>query len=88
MEVNVRAEYLLNEMRSSPQMWASCRESFVNRALTILEMTGVKDDSFFQECLTLPGMSASESFKYVHEPVETNWAVRVVDKAMFILNKE
>ena len=82
-----RAEILLKEMKSAPEMWASCRESFVNRALTILEMTGIKDETFFQECLTLSGMSTNESFKFIYNAVEKSWAIRVIDKALFILNQ-
>lgn len=72
-------------MRSHPKMWASNRESFVNRALTILEMTGIKNDTFFQECLTVPGKTFQESLEYFNYQFDNSWAVRVIDKAMFLL---
>ena len=85
MTVNERANTFLDEMFTAPRLWASSKESFVNRALTILEMTGIRDDSFFMDSLTIPGKTPNESMKFVHDSFSDEWARVIIIKAKNIL---
>lgn len=86
MSAKEKAEELLLVTKKCPGMFASNRESMMNRVATILEMASVKFVviDFYKKHLGTYGCA----YLTWYEKVEDEWGHQVIDDALQLLHKE
>lgn len=86
MSAKEKAESLLVLTRKTPRMFASSRESMMNRVATILEMADVDFVviDFYKKHLGTYGCA----YLTWHEEFQDEWGHQVIDDALQLLHKE
>lgn len=80
-----RANLLLFQLKQTPQMFAACKESFIMRVSTILEMVleDFNPQNFYLKHLD----SVGNNYINIHDEVTKDWSDTVIDEAILLLQK-
>ena len=82
MTTKEKAILLLKATRARPRMYCGCKEAFLSRVSSILEVTldppyDLKFVNFYEKF--------TPEMKYSSEPVDAAWAEALVDEALTLL---
>ena len=81
----LKAKELIEQTAKSPKMYASCKESYVNRILSLLEMTDIKFS--IEDFMKLSFESEGNIYLGVHDPIDDEWANKIAKSAIEICIK-
>jgi hypothetical protein len=82
-----RARELLAHTRATPRMWASTKESYLNRVQAIVQMAVPSKDFNLRDFFARHVGTRGPVYIGTADPVDDAWAHQVVDEALTIINR-